>query len=50
VTVIELALLPVDAVTVVGDATTLVWDAFTESGTENAVKITGDPTPVAWAV
>ncbi len=50
VTVSELALLPVDAVIVAGDATTLVWDAFTESGTESAVKINGDPTPVAWAV
>src|SRR6266849_1997304 len=46
----KLFLLPVDAVTVVGDATTLVWNVFTESGTENAVKISGDPTPVAWAV
>ena len=47
VTVIVLALLPVDAVIVAGDATTVVWDALTGPGTVKPVKFTGDPTPVA---
>src|SRR5947208_15064659 len=47
VTVVVLALLPVDAVIVAGDATTVVWDALTGPGTVKPVKFTGDPTPVA---
>src|SRR5439155_1465983 len=47
VTVIVLALLPVDAVIVAGDATTVVWDALTGPGMVKPVKFTGDPTPVA---
>src|SRR5438552_9042869 len=49
VTVTVLALVPFEAVSAAGDATTLVCDAFTAPGTANAVKVRGDPTPVAWA-
>src|SRR6266480_5726691 len=50
VTVIVLALVPLDAVIAAGDATRVVCAAFTGPATPNAVKLTGDPTPVAWAV
>src|SRR5439155_317256 len=50
VTVIVLALLPVDAVIVAGDATTVVWDALTTVAV--IVKVTGvrpaAPAVVVW--
>src|SRR5437667_8332606 len=49
VTVIVLALVPLEAVIVAGDATRVVCAAFTGPAMLNAVKLTGDPTPVAWA-
>src|SRR5207244_13363611 len=49
VTVTGLARVPFEAFSAAGDATTLVCDAFTAPGTANAVKVRGDPTPVAWA-
>jgi hypothetical protein len=50
VTVMVLALAPVEAVIVAGAATTLLRAALTASGTVKAVKLSADPTPVAWAV
>src|SRR5205807_2646100 len=50
VTVIVLALLPVDALIVAGAATTVVRAASTAPGTVKAVKLRADPTPVACAV
>src|SRR5205823_6706925 len=47
VTVIVLALVPLDALIAAGGATMLVCAAFTGPATPNAVKLTGDPTPVA---
>ena len=46
-TVIVLALLPVDAANVVGAAVTLVCSALTASGTVKAVNVMGEATPVA---
>src|SRR5256885_10792603 len=50
VTVIVLALVPLEAVIAAGDATNVVSNAFTEPGLLNPENVTGDPTPVAWAV
>src|SRR6184192_2586731 len=50
VAVIVLAPAPVDAAIVAGAATTLVCVGLTAPGTVNAVKLSADPTPVAWAV
>ena len=50
VTVMVLALLPVDALIVAGAATTVVCDASTAPGTVKPVKLRADPTPVACAV
>src|SRR3989442_6993971 len=50
VTVIVLAPAPVDAAIVAGAATTLVCVGLTAPGTVKAVKLSADPTPVAWAV
>ena len=47
VTVTVLALVPLEAVTAAGDATSVVCNASTGPATLNAVKLTGDPTPVA---
>src|SRR5437764_629928 len=50
VTVIVLAPAPLDAAIVAGAATTLVCEGLTAPGTVKAVKLSADPTPVAWAV
>src|SRR5437879_6199181 len=50
VTVMVLAPAPVDATIVAGAATTLVCEGLTAPGTVNPVKLSADPTPVAWAV
>src|ERR1041385_6725470 len=50
VTVIVLGPAPLDAVMVAGAATTLVCVGLTAPGTVKAVKLSVDPTPVAWAV
>src|SRR5205814_1472463 len=50
VTVMVLALLPVDALIAAGAATTVVCDASTAPGTVKPVKLRADPTPVACAV